>query len=342
MPKRTAVTLIGLTLLAAIAVSWFWFGLRGYQHEHAKEREQAATYQTTNATQQIEATCAPVSRSRTTHCVASVPIPDGSNPYAEHDLRAQQDMAEWAFAMFIATIAGVVVTIIGLIYVVRAYRLNAIATDHARKAAEAATEQAETAGKALAAERRPWVSVDDVRLVGFAFEPINRAINITTIIVLRNAGQSPALDVWISVGATGDADPNEPQRRQDKMRAEVKQRPKITHLAQTIFPNSPPRPSEYGVSISREELGQLFERWRKTFPEGHASRDGRVFIIPSLYGVVGYRSPYDDLVHTTCFIITYSRVGGKALSIDQHDPGNALVGPGDLEGRIWFGGWDAD
>jgi hypothetical protein len=54
------------------------------------------------------------------------------------DLRAQQEMAEWAYLMVASTIAGTIVTTFGLIYVVRAFRLNAAATEHAATAASAA------------------------------------------------------------------------------------------------------------------------------------------------------------------------------------------------------------
>lgn len=54
------------------------------------------------------------------------------------DLRAQQEMAQWAYAMVLATLTGVVITALGLVYVVRAFRLNASATEHAARAADAA------------------------------------------------------------------------------------------------------------------------------------------------------------------------------------------------------------
>lgn len=268
--------------------------------------------------------------------VASTPS-GANNPYIEYDLRAQQEMAEWAFAVFLATLASIVVTLVGLIYVVRAYRLNAAATDHARVAAEAAVAQTKTAQDALAAERRPWVAVEDVRLVALKYDAINGALNFTVLISMRNTGHSPALNVHLSVGCTGDLDPSAPKRLQDDLRAREKSAPPISILADTLFPGSAARQQQWTVSISRGDFVKLLKAWRATFPD---EAPKFLFLLPSVFGVVAYRSPHDAEVHTTGFCVTYMQDQG-AFRFNPDNPDD-LPDMSRLIGKTMFGGWDAD
>jgi hypothetical protein len=339
--RNAAIGLIGASILTAFA-AWGAWSLVEYQNDHTEKREKAAAYQTEHSAKQGESLCVQIPGKRASACVTNPPDTDANAKYTEYDLRAQQDMAEWAFVMVLVGLAGLGATVAGLIYIIRAYNLNASATDYARIAAEAATQQTKIAQQTLAAERRPWVAIDDVGLISFFYEPVNGRIAFDTLVTLRNTGQSPALDVFLSLGATASMDPNEPKRLQDEMRAQIKRLERFPAGVETLFPGSPPRPHQHGVSIERDDFERLRERWRQTFPEGNSSREGPMLTTPSIYGVVAYRSPYDSEVHTTCFIVNYSMKDGKAMRIDQQNPANGLPTIDQIQGRQWINGWEAD
>lgn len=161
--SRSDIVIAGIAV--AFFISFAFFGavtLTAYQERHADERVSAAEYQADNSAKQGESLCVEVPRQRTHACVTEPPETNPDTEYTKSDLHAQQEMAEWAYAMFLATLAGVLITAVGLIYVVRAFRLNAEATEQARIAAKAASDQAKTASDAFTAERRPWLAVSVV------------------------------------------------------------------------------------------------------------------------------------------------------------------------------------
>lgn len=129
--------------------------------------------------------------------------PDRKEWREERDLRAQRHMALWAMWMFIATAAGVIATGVGLLYVIRAYNLNAEATRHAATAAKAATESANSFVRA----ERPHFMVDKIELSGVdlsAFRPVDpspagvlgtvrRKRGPYVTVDMTNYGKSPAI-----------------------------------------------------------------------------------------------------------------------------------------------------
>lgn len=131
MPKslgRTDIALGGIG--AALVVLVVALGAISYskqENQQRYQRQQTAQYQANDGEQQWKALCTPVTRNRPLSCVITPPDSQAETDRAEGDLRAQEQMANWALLMFFATIAGVVTTIIGLIYVVRAYLTNAMA-----------------------------------------------------------------------------------------------------------------------------------------------------------------------------------------------------------------------
>lgn len=193
--------IIGAIAAAALAVA-VWGGLSwSNQHrEHREEREAAASDQQENVREQVEAQCVGVPRSRTFSCTMDAPRTPGDEQYAIHDLRAQQDMSEWAFAMFITAAIGALITLAGVIYV-------AMTLHETRRAAEATVEANKTArdGFRLASENaarelRAYVYIQSLSngvVKNGVLEDGAIADGLIPEIRFHNSGKTPAVDAKI-------------------------------------------------------------------------------------------------------------------------------------------------
>ena len=135
-------TALGLAAVAAILLLHFSWGIfSGYQHDHAKQRADAADYQT-----------------RT----------DRGAKQSQYDLQAQQDMAAWAFGMLIVTIWLTVVTLFGVFFVWQTLRATQKMARETRTIGEAqvnatntSIDQAkvanEIAARSIREQSRPFV-----------------------------------------------------------------------------------------------------------------------------------------------------------------------------------------
>lgn len=74
---------------------------------------------------------------------------------ANRDLAAQEEMATWARRTFYGSLAGIIVSAVGLIVIVYSLRLN----DDATRTAQAAVRIAEAANEI---QSRAWISIDCV------------------------------------------------------------------------------------------------------------------------------------------------------------------------------------
>ncbi len=192
---RSYVALGGVALGLLVLTGWGGYALRGYQHEHAEQRESAADYEAPDARKQIKTNCTRVAGARSFECIADVPDADDSEEYTKQDLKAQQDMAEWAFAMFVVTGLAFLLNIVGLYYVVAALRLNATATDAATDANKQNAHQATI-------ELRPYVFVER-----YIFSAVVDAKNKKRVVcwqwtlVWKNSGPTPAARVRAQLSA---------------------------------------------------------------------------------------------------------------------------------------------
>ncbi len=107
-------------------------------------------------------------------------------------------MAEWAKWMFIVTGLGVLVTFVGVIYVIRAYQLNAEATNAATVAAKAA----ESSTVAFMHAERPHLMLESITMHGLGDElgkaemflaSMEPQVVPAVMMVFRNFGKSPAM-----------------------------------------------------------------------------------------------------------------------------------------------------
>jgi hypothetical protein len=93
-----------------------------YKQGHANERNSAAQYYA-NATKEGINSCGAIMDKSGVFdwltCLADKISADGGEKQAEYDLKAQQDMAVWAFGMLIVTVWLAVITFLGVVFVWR-------------------------------------------------------------------------------------------------------------------------------------------------------------------------------------------------------------------------------
>jgi len=95
-----------------------YLGIGEYKAQHAEERQAAAEYQAEHAQGGGERLCVtvPVGRYRSAEaCAEQPPETDANAQYTEADLHAQQDMAVWAYGVFLASLGTLGLTGVGVI-----------------------------------------------------------------------------------------------------------------------------------------------------------------------------------------------------------------------------------
>lgn len=118
------------------------------------------------------------------------PTPIRSEWREEQDLKAQRQMADWAFWMLCVTGVGVTITLAGVIYVKKTLDLNRALLLETAKGAAAAYD-------AYVAEHRAWLKVT-LRKASVEFR--GDEIKVSISVEATNMGRSPATEVHI--GAT--------------------------------------------------------------------------------------------------------------------------------------------
>jgi hypothetical protein len=117
--------------------------------------------------------------------------------YQRRDLQAQQDMADAAFWMTVATWVQVGVAVVGTIVVL-------IALYYSREAIRAATKGNELTRGNLIAQERAWIKIESIKIVSpleWNGTDIAATGNITVEIFIRNIGKTPAFRVWPNIEA---------------------------------------------------------------------------------------------------------------------------------------------
>jgi hypothetical protein len=168
-----------------------WDAFSSYQNDHSSERENAAQHQADASHSGVDPCGAVMGEFGIFDwftCLANVVNTDGGEKQAEYDLKAQQDMAAWAFGMLIVTVWLAVITFMGVLFVWR----TLVAT---REMAKETTRIGE-------AQVRAYVSFE-IKKVDFRapeLAPDNTDIPKPNIIVeivgsVLNQGQSPASEI---------------------------------------------------------------------------------------------------------------------------------------------------
>lgn len=156
--------------------------------DHYDERK-AAHYQSESnndagaGNEQVETYCVELPRQKARACVTKPPTSEDEQKRAKQDLQAQQDMAKWAYAMFLASIGGIILSALGLVFVGVGLVLNLRANQQSREF--------------FIAERRAWLSVT-VEVPA----PWERHLNegrFYVKVTAKNVGHTPATNVHFHI-----------------------------------------------------------------------------------------------------------------------------------------------
>jgi hypothetical protein len=169
-----------------------------YRNYHAHERDQAAQHQTEASAQEPRTICIRLPGSDRPMCFESGGA-DEREGYAYRDLQAQQDMAEWAFAMAFAALLTLGVTYVGVLYVARTL-------DTALAANRGFAQHSER-------ELRAYVHVTDV-----VVHDLTQGGAPRITYVIQNYGATPARDVEAKGLIMGCPDPHTVKVRHPKDR----------------------------------------------------------------------------------------------------------------------------
>lgn len=128
-------------------------------------------------------------------CVQNDQAAAADSERSEDDLQAQQDMAEWAKWITIATGLQVFVGLGGLVGLMVTIYLSNRATKAATAATEAGIRAADAAEKAYLSDNRPWIKIAPVVVgpIDFLRGEVDAQFQVD------NVGKSPALNVRILV-----------------------------------------------------------------------------------------------------------------------------------------------
>lgn len=124
-------------------------------------------------------------------CFAEAVAAQDESDYTKYDLKAQQDMAEWTYGMFVLSFATTVLTGIGLFFI---YRSLAFARD----ANEAAFRAVESSERLTKSQGRCYLNLRDPDMVMHSGGDLCNESEIRYSITLRNVGQSDAKNFSIT------------------------------------------------------------------------------------------------------------------------------------------------
>jgi hypothetical protein len=175
---------------------------------------------------------------------------------------------------------------------IEAARQAAVATEKAALATQAAAEAAAEANRfskeVFLATERPWIAITALQIIApLTYDPVNKALNFTIRIVLKNTGKSPARRVWISPRIYADLNPNTATDTQgtigDQMKAGV-QKFAFSLLAGETFIQ------DVTISIDKDQI-----------EKAHGPADRKI-ISPTILGIVDYQFVFAEGHHQTGFM----------------------------------------
>jgi hypothetical protein len=103
------------TLLATAFIVWFFLLISDYQNQHAQQRQYASKYEAETSEHYADSCLKePVSVTTIIKCVINSIDANREAQRSQYDLQAQQEMAEWAYSLFLLTGAGLVISLFGL------------------------------------------------------------------------------------------------------------------------------------------------------------------------------------------------------------------------------------
>ncbi|MEQ1944229.1 hypothetical protein ABMA32_17585 [Mesorhizobium sp. VNQ89] len=186
--------------------------------EYAKVHEVNAAYQRNaeqdrqHAANEAAASCEGISGAAFRACVSQALESYYREQATNEDLKAQKDMAFWAFMIFALGIVQTGLSGVGIWYVIlnlrEARKVTAQAAHGNRQAARAAIAAQNSADEARRAneasdirwvvENRPWLTIESEPSVHL-FSHGGKRINLRVELTVKNVGKTPAFDVELEV-----------------------------------------------------------------------------------------------------------------------------------------------
>ena len=173
-----------LVFTGAALFGWWRFDL--YQSQHSYERQKAAEYQANQAAQEIAVCRFP---SVCLDDAAGItPNPQTKTPdYATYyDLKAQQDMSEWTYALLWVGVLGLIATVIGIAFVYENLRETRRMTIATREIGEA--------------QSRAYLTIVKIKFSGdgIGLDYVAGDLWILGTILVKNIGQTPAYGLQVT------------------------------------------------------------------------------------------------------------------------------------------------
>lgn len=185
------IAVIGVLLFGFL--SWQHFYSKGYQRANQEHESERANYA---ATEELHKRCIQLSTAeQIVECLSSNEQASREHYRSEQDLNAQREMADWAESMLWASVAGVIVTGVGVVYV-------ALTLKETREIAER--------------QLRAYLTVKNVTVEHIRLKETGEVVAVKLIVDVQNGGATPAIN--ISINATiyeNDYEPGLPSIRMD-------------------------------------------------------------------------------------------------------------------------------
>lgn len=175
---------LGLGFAAAVAVAFTvtFLVISGYREEHQNQRRSAASAYQAQAYEQAESYCFGMTGAEREKCLNVQSEAAQNEQRSEYDLRAQQEMSEWALGVLALSAFGFVVSSAGLVALIYTFHEQ-------RKLTQAQTRALiEAVGATIQHSTKRMFGSDEHEL--------------EVVIYLRNSGQTAATPVGAEVGAT--------------------------------------------------------------------------------------------------------------------------------------------
>ncbi|MEX0282123.1 MAG: hypothetical protein AB3N13_13150 [Arenibacterium sp.] len=168
--------LVAIVLVLASVIA---FQKSGYEHVVPVANQYEASTYKQRADFRIENECADFDGAALLECKHDIEQAERDAHRDQKDLKAQRYMALWAFIMAVASLFGLGVTVVGLVFIYRTLKASEKATDAAVQSVAVSREIGE-------AQVRAYLSVDQATV-----EADNKG-HLVLKVTLKNSGNSPA------------------------------------------------------------------------------------------------------------------------------------------------------
>jgi hypothetical protein len=180
-------------IAAALLVfgTFSFLSVREYQKQNTSYRQETSSY-SAEATEKYAADCLKDFKPISTwaNCIIKSIDANRTAQRANQDLKAQQEMAEWAYALLLLSIGGLVISGCGLIALFVSLSQTRTVIKDTREIGEA--------------QVRAYLSAIECEVSELKLSNVNGDMGVAVEILINNSGQSPAFDVRAIIRVNAD------------------------------------------------------------------------------------------------------------------------------------------